>query len=132
MALRKGGGGSNPGENYACWWSKYEHQHEEEREYGIMRPDDLLGFDLDSENNGNNSVNLSSASTAAVTNLMLPNDEYYHMSTQLNEQQQHLWYVMGCKILFYWEKWCIRTWTILHIFNLWCQSWKKFLIEHAN
>ena len=66
-----------------------------------MRPDDLLGFDLDSENNGNNSVNLSSASTAAVTNLMLPNDEYYHMSTQLNEQQQHLWYVMSCKILFY-------------------------------
>lgn len=66
-----------------------------------MRPDNLLGFDLDSENNGNNSVNLSSASTAAVTNFTLPNAEYYHMCTQLNEQQQHLWYVMGCKILFY-------------------------------
>ena len=70
------------------------------KENRIMRPDDLLGFDLDSENNGNNSVNLSSASTAAVTNLTLPNDEYYHMCTQLNEQQQHPGYVMGCKIFY--------------------------------
>ena len=70
-------------------------QHSKESEYGIMRPDELLDLNLDSENNGNNSVNASGASTATVTNLTLPNDEYYHMCMQLNERQQHLFnYVM--------------------------------------
>ena len=72
-----------------------ENQHKEESEYGIMIPEGLLDLNLDLENNGNNSVNASSASTATVTNLTLPNDEYYNMCTQLDERQQHLFnYVM--------------------------------------
>ena len=80
-----------------------EDQHEEESEYGIMRPHELLDLDLDSENNGNNSVNLSSVSTATVTNLTLPNDEYYiHMCTLLNECQQHQFnYVMQWAAKYY-------------------------------
>ena len=48
------------------------------------------------------SANVFSAPTATITNLILPNDEYYLMCTQSNERQQQLFnYVMQWAAKYY-------------------------------
>ena len=64
-------------------------EDEEDCEYGLMRPDELL--DLHTvNNNDDNDENVPPVAATTVSNLTLPNDEYYNMCFQLNEGQQHL------------------------------------------
>ena len=75
-----------------------DEEEEDNAEFSVINPN-LLDLDLEDRDNVSNAPVVSTI----IDNLLLPNEQFYQICSQLNKRQQHLFnsiiqYVLHCKL----------------------------------